>query len=476
MSFDPQQELTKTAFGELSVAEPTPIVQISAQYGLHEQIFTFFTPGASVVAEDSLFKCRSGTSPISTSSIISNRRVPYRGGQGIVASLSAIFATGLADSIQAAGFISATDLITFAFVGVEFGILHGRGGKVEIQELTVTTPAAGSESATVTIDGTGFTVPLTAGTTEHNAFEISESLNAQVLGYDFTSNESTVVSASLLAGPQGSFAFTSSTAVAAWVQITAGVLRTDFFTKQADWNVDNVPDLDPTKGNDYKIKYKFLGFGGIKLFVEDVDTATPRLVHIIKYGNKNILPSSTDPIFRVGWAVQNAGNTTSLELSGASLGGAVEGKVVLSPGSTAADHLAVNIPTTGQTNLISIRNRLVFGDKRNRTETRLLFLTVSTDSSRGSIIRLLINPTYADTVNFTYIDKEGSTTEIAKEQVLVTGGQFVGSFVTSQAGTLINLNELSATVLAQETMAFVGTTVSGAPADISISVTAREDL
>jgi hypothetical protein len=301
-------------------------------------------------------------------------------------------------------------------------------------------------------------------------------LNAQVLGYNFSSNGDEVVAASLLAQPQGAFSMSSATAAGTFSQVAAGVVRTDDFYPQTAWNVNKFPDLIPGFGNVFEIKYQFLGFGGIELFVENPNTSHYELAHRIQYANSSALPSVTDPIFRVGWAAQNAGNTTPVEVAGASLAGFVEGKVNIRSASVASDNVVAAVPVAGTTNLLAIRNRLVFGNKRNRTETIPLIFSASTDSNKGANIRIFLNPVFSAPVVFDYLDKGDSTTEVAKDAVLVTGGAFVGGFTTTQAGTIVNLDELSSIILADDTLVFTGSTASGSAADINISVTLREDL
>lgn len=97
-----------------------------------------------------------------------------------------------------AGAATASDVIAFGYEGAEFGVFYTHNGAVVVYELQVTGAAAGAENATVTINGTGYTVPLTAGTVELNAYEIATSLNAQVPVYNFSQNGDTVVLRSIL--------------------------------------------------------------------------------------------------------------------------------------------------------------------------------------------------------------------------------------------------------------------------------------
>ena len=234
-----EQDLLKTAFDELQVAQRDPEIQISAEYNTTSEIRTIVSGGTAVV-EGGQFTVTSGTGSAGLAAIFTDRQIISRPGQGSEVIFTARFDAGIADSRQVAGPSSASDSMFFGYEGVEFGTFFQHGGKVIIEELTITTAAGGSESTTITIDGTGFTVLLTAGTEAHNAFEIAESLNSQVPLYNFTQNGDTVVARAIFAAPEsGAFSFSSpGSAVATWSQVADGVIRANEFIAQSAWSED----------------------------------------------------------------------------------------------------------------------------------------------------------------------------------------------------------------------------------------------
>lgn len=474
-----------TSFGAVTTAQPFPVTQITAPYGLLDKTESFTVLGGSTSVEDSLFVASSGTGANGLGAVLTRRQVTYRAGQGLLARFTALFDVGVVDNNQTAGLTINTEQLGFGYVGVDFGITYEHDGESEIQELTITTPAGGAESATVTVNGTGFTVPLTAGTVQHNAFEVANSLNAQVPDYDFASNDDQVVARSLLAAPGTTFAFTSSTAVAAWVQIEAGLATTSSFIAQEDWNIDTriSPDpfvnLDPQKGNVYQVQMQYLGFGGIEFYIEDSRSARLMLVHRIQFANISTSTSVGNPTFRVGWASQNVGNTTDVEVKGGSAGGFIEGIVVRTEASRAAKNTnaAVPVAPTAAVNIISLRNRLVFGTRRNRAETFGLSLTAATDSNKAATIDVLIGATITGDLDFQYIDKMNSTTEIATDGGSVSGGRLVASFVIPSAGgEPFNLEQLASLLLPGEVMTISSQITSGAPSAVTVSLIWQEDL
>lgn len=477
-----------TAFGELKAESVTPITQISAEYGLLGQVLTISDSAASGVNSviNNKFNCQTGTSATGLASITSLRQLSYKSGQGAIGRSSAIFSPGVALNQQVTGLISAENIFGFGFNGVEFGIIHAHDGESESQELTITTPATGSETATVTVNGTGFSVPITAGTIQHNAFEISNSLNTQVSNYTFSSNDDQVVAQARIPGAQGAFSFSSSTAIAAWVQVTSGIEPTIDFIDQNDWNVDTRLSgdsddiLDPLKGNVYQIQYQYLGFGAIKFFIEDNKTGDIMLVHVIRYANKNVKTSVTNPSFRVGWLTRNIGNTTNVTISGGSAGAFIEGNIRRSTPPRAETSAQLSVGSV-LTNIITFRNRIHFGGKVNRVEILPLLATMSTQTNKSAFFEIRANPTFSGgDLDFSYTDKDNSVMEIATDPVAVSGGILIAA-KTVVAGSSEDLvfntqSEQIFAALPGNTFTIAARVSSGAAADMQATGTWVEDI
>lgn len=469
-------DLPLTSFGEALVAEPTPIAQITAQYGLLDKDETFLLNGGTADATNSLFEVNTGSDPDGFAAILTRRQVTYRAGQGLLARITALFDTPQTDSVQQAGLIINTDRFAFGYEGLTYGIVYEHDGESEIQELTFTV-ASGNENATITVDGTPYIVPLTVGGVDHNAFETANSLNTQVDDYTFSSNGATVVARSLFAGSGAAFAFTSSTAVASWSQVQSGQVNISDFIPQSEWNVDKRPDVNPMLGNVYEIKMQYLGFGGIEFYIEDSTSAQLRLVHRIKFANTSTTPSVGNPTFRVGWLVQNSGNTTPLTLKGASAAGFVEGKAVATESPRAFKNTNPSVGTGAFENILTIRNRIVFGTRRNRTEVFGLNLSATTDSTKAAIIDVIKNADITGDVIYDYIDKDRSVIEVATNDGIVTGGQLVASFVIpTTGGIVVNLEELLALILSGETLTIAAQITSGSASSVTAATIWQEDL
>ena len=191
------QKLSTTAFGELLTASLTPLVQVTAQYGLLDDVLVAVAGGTASTI-DSKFVVSTGVGANNVAAIVSNKEAQYKAGQGLSCRITALFTQGVTNSSQQAGFITSESAFGFGYNGTEYGIVHARDGELENQELTISTGATSANAATITVDGVAYVVPLTIGTPQNTAYEIEVSLNAQVPGYNFTSNSGVVVALALL--------------------------------------------------------------------------------------------------------------------------------------------------------------------------------------------------------------------------------------------------------------------------------------
>lgn len=487
MSFDPQQELSTTAYGELKSEQDTPITQISARYDILSQVLTVLdssSSGSNTVVDDK-FTCQTGTGADGLASILTLRQIGTRPGQGMMARFDAIFSPGIANSQQAAGLITSENAYVFAFVGTSFGIAHTHGGVSEEQELTITVAAAGAETATINIDGNPFSVPLTAGTVQHNAFEIANSLTTQVTNYSFTSNNDQVVAQSLLSGAQGSFTFSSDgTAVAAWIEEHAGLAAIIDFIPQASWNIDTrltgtaAEILDPTKGNFYQIQV-CSNFGATRFFLEDNKTGLLTKVHEIAGANISTTTNVTNPTFRLGWLAQNLGSTTNITCSGSEAGAFIEGQSRRNNPPLADSNNQLSVGSS-LTNIMTFRNRIHFGGKVNRVEIYPQLISVSSQANKSTFFVFLLDPVFSGDLDFFYIDKDNSVMEAAIDSVGVSGGRKIGSLTISPDGSeTLKLNEgfnQDTIILPGQTLVVAGFVASGAGGDMQQTFTWQEDL
>ncbi|MGI9569047.1 MAG: hypothetical protein ACR2PH_04740, partial [Desulfobulbia bacterium] len=301
----------KTVFGEQVIVEPTPLIQISNQYGLdpslRDDLETFNATGGTADSDDNLFRCQTGTSLGGYGVIRSKEVAVYRAGQGVEARITGSFTTGVALSLQFAGLFSLTETAAFGYDGATFGIIHEYDGKAEVRTITMTATPSGSETATITLDDDAFTANLTNSSLAENAFEIARdaALDATINAkWRFEQEGDDVVFIAQSVGPKsGTYSFSSSTATATLAQETAGLAKSSGNVAQADWNINTNPLsglFDPTKLNLYRVEYGYLGAVSMVFSIYDPEKADFIEVHRIEWANTETTPIFGNPDMKVG--------------------------------------------------------------------------------------------------------------------------------------------------------------------------------
>lgn len=473
--------LDKTAFGEQAIAQNTAFIQNTAAYNLIPANFREYTAtgGSTGVANNKWF-CTTGTSVGGYGAIQSFRSLNYNAGQGGLARFTGIFTTGVTLNWQGVGLVSVTDELSFGMNGTDFGIWHRYGGAVEVRTIQVTTPASGSENLTLTLNGVGYTIPLTSGTVEQNAAEISAWLsdNQSVWGADQI-DDTVIISALSDGAKSGSYSFSSSTAAGTITQNAAGVTKTSDFIAQADWNVNNLSSwdtaLDPTKGNVFQIKYQYLGFGDIKFYVEDPETGSFVEVHRIKYANTSITTSVTNPSLRFSLYAASVGTTTSVTTESASCALFVEGVPVKTRNPRAVKNTQT-ITTSGYTNILSLRNRRTYNNKNNQVEIEPLNLNVANESTKNCVIEFRGNPAFSGETNFTNVGNN-LVSDIDITANTISGGRLLASFAVGGGESVdIDLEKLKIRIPPTLIISIGGELTSGSASPVTATLTYYEDL
>jgi hypothetical protein len=482
----------RTAFGELRVAEATPVLQIDAVSGLRTktdvETFTDGVTGTATVENTGTgfeFKCTTGTAVGGYGLIRSKRYARYRPGQGTALRFTARFPdAGVAlSSIRAGGVTSGSEL-SFGYDGVNFGILHRSGGVLEVRTLTFSAGAGGAETLTVTLDGTETEVTLSSGNEAHVAFETASDT---FTGWNAYQNGDTVVFVATALGPKsGSFTVSSTgTADGTFATTITGVAATDNWVYQNQWNVDrmdgNGPSLmtlDHTKGNVYEVSYQYLGYGQISFAIEDTGTGYPHPVHRIEYANNNTSPSLLLPNLKVGWFAASLGSTTDLSIFGASCAAFIEGKGITNfRAPEAQGNNKTGIGTT-LTSVIAIRNRAIINSNINSAQVVLKFVSVAVDGTKPARAEIILNPVLAGEPNWTYQDESNSIIEYDTAGTTVTMGAnslSIAEFDLGRQGNdRLDLTALDVILERTETLCIAVVATSGTT-DAAASITWAEE-
>lgn len=467
-----------SAFGDQITAEMTPFVQSTAVYNrLPANMRTYSATGGSTTLSGGHFVCQTGTSVGGYGAIRSIRSVNYKGGMAARFRGTGLFTAGVANSIQGVGFFNVGDALCFGYYGTSFGIIHQYHGLQEVQTITVTGASGGSTNLTLTLNGTAYTIPLTAGTTAHNAFEIEQWLkaNASATWNAFQNGSTVVVSATSDGAKAGAYSYSHATSTGTLTQVTAGVTKTTDFTAQADWNVDTASWLtDPTKGNIFQIDVPYLGYGNHLFYAYHPTRNRYELVHVIEWADANTQPSVGNPSMHCGVFAASLGSTTNLTTKSACIAAFIAG----TPGRTRNPRAFRNLKNVGTTltSLFTIRVRDNFGGKANQVEIEPLILTARTESSKGARGVIYANATVAGETNFSYLSETNLVTETSTAETTVSDGTPLLEFDITSGATVIDLTPLRIRMTPGGSITVAAQVNSGAASDISAALTWYEDL
>ena len=489
MSFLRPQEDEKTAFGELAIAEPTPTVQLQFPYNINTDIIEKRENNAGTITQaDGMAVMQSGASANSAAHLLSRIPIKYNPGQGVVVRFTALFTTGVANSIQVAGVGEVGDGLFFGYNGTAFSILRREKGVPEIQTLTVTTGAVtATGNITINLDGVAKLVAVTSGDSAREvAVKIADAdFSDTGLGWSATVNNATVIFKAWSDGNKvGTFSLvdTDTTgAVGSFAETVAGVSTTNNWTAQASWSEDtfdgNGPSdvtLDPTKGNVYQIRYQWLGFGLISFYIEDPDDGEYHVVHRIKYANANTEPSLQNPTLPLHIMSKNTSNTTNLTVKTSSMAGFVEGKNAELSVLHAESNNITNLTTT-ELPILSIKNRIVHQSTLNRVEVKPEFLALATESTKPIIFRIRLNPTLTGTPAFGDVDAATSVMATDTAASGVTGGrEFLTTVLGKTDSEIIPLHDLDKRLVPGDVLVITAEATSGSGQEVTVSLSWNE--
>jgi hypothetical protein len=399
-------------FGSVHVESLTPIFQSDAVYGLNSgQQSTSSSGSGSASASDSSFVCSTGTTIYSQASIQSVKRLRYRAGQGVVGRFAGNFSTPAASSYQVMGFGHAEDGIFFGYKDTDFGILYSRRGVRAVYTLTVSAGASSASNATVTLNGTAFTVALSASSNiQRTVWELSQ--------YDYTGWKAYPQGATIVfvkdsvGATAGSFSYSAGTtgSSASIAQTKAGVAATETFIAQSAWNGDKLDGTgasgvtaDWSKYNVFQIGIQYLGAGAITLYVEtSVNGNNPDFVVVHNLNFPNTLTASTlgNPSFPFTMAVYSAGSTTNLEVKCSSFGGFVEGGKYLQGNRFSYYNQTTAAGAGSYTPLFTILNKGYYSGRTNQAVINLLGVSAAVKHTQPVVFYLIRNGTLTGNPNF----------------------------------------------------------------------------
>lgn len=474
----------ESAFGEQSVAELNPLVQLDFGHGiLHPRLVTTFNNGGTTTIADSQLIVSTGAAANQQAELRSTEYVKYYPGQGAIARFTGLFTTGVAGSEQWAGIGDTGDGYFFGYKDDVFGVRRIRGGIPTIQGLSISTPSSHAENITITLDGDAdATVAVTAsGDATITANEIAaHDFSTLGDGWQAIAWGSLVYFISYTAEARaGAFTLSGATSAVGTFQGNTGVAPTEEFVPQTSWETladgtGELPLMDWTKGNVFQIKYQWLGYGMVHFFVENPNTGKFVCVYRMKYANTSTVPSTNQPSFQLRVHARNTSNTSDMVVKSASLMGGKEGRIQVAGPRGGAIASQTGVDTT-EVPILSVNNTTVLGTtpatiQRNRTVIQILRSSISCEHTKPVLFRFYANPalvgavwTQANPYSLVYYDTSATS---FSGGILIFGD----SLAKSDSELIEALSESDAEVPPGSTFTITAQTVSGTGADVEAAL------
>lgn len=464
----------RSAFNDSLSESVQPITQISGNYGTADaRIEIFEATGGTADVVDNMFRCQTGTSLGGYSVVRTRKPTLYREGQGLMWRGTAIFSTGVANSLQFAGLFNLNDTVAFGYRGTNFGIIYENYGSPEIRSLKVT--SSGNGNLTLTLNSVSYVIPITTGTVNHNAYEICHWLNQNQSIWKCEQISDTVIfQAQDTSARSGTYSISGTSLAGTFTQLRVGATKNNNDILRTGW--DNNPEwFDPTVSNLYMIKVSYLGFGPIRFFIMNTTTCEWELVHTIKPLGIVTKPSISSRALKAGWVAASLGSTTNVIVKGASSGTFIEGDSKLFAETNS--HQATN-SFVGSTyeSIVTVRANRVFNNNTNLGRLVLSYVNIANDSTKP-VEYIFVKNTNLGETNFINHSSDSIVSYDETVHNYTSGGHIVFSGVMSSSSSVtVPLENLNIEMQAGDYFTVFARKRSGTDIEVNVSITWKEDL
>lgn len=464
-------------FGEVNTVQTDLVEHGSFIYGISTSKYSLFTgSGGQILQSGSLLLLSSSTTAGSYASIRGNRYTKGNLEKGAIFRGAAKFGPSASLSSQQFGVGQAEDGLFFGYNNTEFSILRRHAGKLHIMQLDVLTGSSTAENITINLNGTNYTAAVT-----NNASTTTTAAQIAANGTWSGSWSSQAVSASVYLYPltspsllTGSFSVTASTAVSQFTTLRSGAADQQDWVTQSDWNIDPMDGtgpsgitLEPDKFNLYEIKYSS---NQVDFSIQDPLNGRMHPVHIEK-GYQNDEPLLQDNALAFNSSVVSFGTTQPLELQAVSFG--LYNYDFEDPIRTVGHTNSVAGIGTSFTNVLALRNSPLRGGKINRTNLRILNISVAVEGTKPAEVKIYKNPTLSGYPIFTRHDSDLGLLEsadISTTNSTVSSAGEIYAFGLAKSSYVVLSSDIINILLARDETISVAVRATGGTVDATVSV------
>lgn len=407
---------------------------------LHPQFFEITSMnGADYNISENLLGLSISTTAESKITFRSRRCLKYICGYPVYFSGAVIFDLGaVADSEQFCGLSNFTNDIGVGYIGNEFGVRYSRGGSLAKASFKILTASNAQQNITIVLDGVEYQITIddAEGDVNFTAYQIS--IGADFVGWNvYTVDDTVFFMAKIDEAKNGSYDLTSDGNVTAdSTRISFGESRDTVFVPQSEWNGDStlVELLNPGFFNTYEIEFGLHGFGNIRFGVYNGKTEQYETIHTFRFTNAKTSLSLTNANMFITYWMRSISSETALTAYFDSSFGAYIGKNTsrfVSP--TYSSFSIKNLTSDVETNLLSLKTRLIINDVSLVAPIIIGEIRFSSDANSTTIFRVIKNPdvigsgTVDDYPNYQYINKNFSYALVDKTSTSYTNGNEIAT-------------------------------------------------
>ncbi len=400
-----------SAFGQVMVAEVTPVVQLQFGMGKVPDLLNEQVEGSSTISEvtQGQITVETGTTIGSHAMMNSRRRQHYRAGQGGTCEFTTRFnaASGVGTTAYA-GLGDAEDALAVGERAGVPGFLHRHHGQCQILELVITAPATAPGDVTIVLNGGTPVVVTLAGTETIN--EVARAISLEDFqqigdGYKVVYGGNKVHFIAYEAEPRAganTYVDTDTTGAVAAGGVTeavVGVTPNEDWTPMSSFSIDHIdgtgelPPYNRLNGNVWRITYQFLGFGGVELEYKSPTTLKWVVVHRVLWTNQNTATLFGQPSLPVFLAADNAGTTANVGVSAGSMMAGTQGRIERKSASVRiAASNSVSVASGVETVLLAVRLKVAANGRLNKVRAVMDGMTLSNDTNKLATFKLYAFP------------------------------------------------------------------------------------
>ncbi len=438
----------ETLFGDIKTATYDPIFQNYTLYGLiNDQVYRYSSSGGATVQitdAGNEINLSLGVSSGAIANFGAKQVIKYRPGYSNVTRFNSVFSSGITGCEQSIGLVNKEAELFFKMNGPEFGIEWGTDGLAHCVRLTINTAETQAGNATVRLNGTNYTVPLTnVNNTAFTAYEIAK---FSYSGWITENIGNIVIFQATTVGlrTSGTYTYTGVNAsTGTFTTLKSGADMTTTFIPRKFWNGDSelVTTLDPLKRNMYSIEYSWYGSGNINFKVYNGTISRMENLHTLKFANLQTVPSLSQPNLFLEANIRSTTSTTPKTIKVAGNFAATEGVVkIIQPVYGISNTKSISANT--ETNILCIKNRDTVNGFSNNSETLITRLSLSVDGNKSVTFKVIKIPTTISAgtstnyLNWQYVNESNSITLYDTNSNTYTGGIVLDSFTLSKTGNL----------------------------------------